>query len=242
MSKIVNRLSNSAPDKKELFYATLVHDLKNPVHAQILGLKLLADGNFGKLNIKQKEMLDIIIESSNYMNNMLQSSLGSYKADNGGIYLIKKDFSPVKLVQNCIDEVKSFADNKNINIILKIKTPDIRLFADEIQLRRVISNLLNNSLNYSFEGSNLNISILSDKINMKFIIENTGNEISEEIKEHIFEKHISGSNIGTGLGLYFSKKIIEAHNGKIYVDCKGTLNKFIFEIPLNSSDKAFVEF
>ena len=226
-------------DKKELFFASLAHDLKNPVQAQLLSLKMLSDGAFGKLNSSQKDILNIILESSNYMHNMLISILNSYKFDNCIIYLAKKEFSVDELIENCINEIKTFAESKNLNIIYK--PCGAQIFADAIQLRRVISNLLNNSITYSFKDSNLTISILTNENNIIFSFENTSPEIPDDIKEHIFEKYVSGASTGFGLGLYFSKQVVEAHNGKIYLECQGTSNKFIFEIPKNNSTKASIE-
>ena len=230
--------SLGASDNKELFFATLAHDLKNPVQAQILSLKMLSEGAFGKLNSRQKDILNIILESSNYMNNMLLALLNSYKFDNCVIFLTKNEFCAKELVQNCINEVKTFAESKNIKIIQNCS--NTKICADSIQLRRVISNLLNNSLNYSFKDSNLIISITNDEKNTIFSIENSSPEIPEEIKEHIFEKYISGTQTGIGLGLYMCKRVVEAHKGKIYLEGCGTTNKFIFEIPLNDTAQASI--
>lgn len=222
--------------KKELFFATLAHDLKNPVQAQILSLKMLSEGAFGKLSSKQKEIINTILESSNYMHDMLIVVLNSYKFDNGEIFLSKSGFLAEELMQNCINEVKSFAQSKNIIIKLNIENRNIKIFADIIQIRRVISNLLNNSLNYSFKDSEIIISVTNKRENVIFSFENNSPEIPADIKEHIFEKFICGTQSGTGLGLYFSKRIIEAHGGKIYLEANGTSNKFIFEIPLNNNN------
>lgn len=225
-------------DDKELFFATLAHDLKNPVQAQLLSLKMLVNGAFGALNSQQKDILSILLESSNYMHNMLVSILNSYKIDNGGIHLNKKEIFIDELVQNCINETKAFAKSKNLKIIYK--SDNSKVFADIIQLRRVISNLLNNSINYSFKNSKIFISINSDNKNIKFSIENNSPKIPSEIKERIFEKYISGTLTGIGLGLYLSKQVIEAHNGKIYLKANGTSNKFIFEIPIHNTDQAII--
>lgn len=233
--------TSSGLEEKELFFATLAHDLKNPVQAQFLTLKMFASGAFGKLNSKQKDMLNMILESSNYMYIMLQAILNSYKFDNGIIYLDKKEFCIKELVENCINEVKTFAKSKNINIILNIDTKTKTLFADAIQLRRVISNLLNNSINYSFKNDEIIISISKNDTNLIFSIQNNSPEIPSDIKEHIFEKYVSGRETGIGLGLYFSKKVIDAHSGKIYLNSNGNSNRFIFEIPLNNLEKASID-
>lgn len=231
--------SSGILDKKELFFATLAHDLKNPVQAQLLSLKMLIGGAFGDLNPKQKEILDILLESSNYMHNMLVSLLNSYKIDNGGIRLDKKEFFIDDLVQNCINETKAFAQSKDIKVIYEPCQKII--YADNIQLRRVISNLLNNSLNYSFKNSNLVISTSVDSENIKFCFANKSPEIPKEIKEYIFEKYVSGTLTGIGLGLYLSRRVVEAHNGKIYLEANGTSNKFIFEIPMHDTEQASIQ-
>lgn len=231
--------------QKELFLATLTHDLKNPVQAQLMSLKMLNDGVFGPLNQEQKDILAILIESAKYMHEMLQSILITYKLENGVIKLEKKQFNPVELLNNCINEVKSFASDKNIRIVTEINTDGKLLNADVNQLRRVISNLLNNALNYSFKDSILRVSLKNAGENIAFGFENSSPEIPEDIKNQIFEKYVSGAQsfklTGIGLGLYFSKKVVEAHDGRIYLEGKGTSNKFIFEIPLANTEHASIK-
>lgn len=231
--------SSGILDKKELFFATLAHDLKNPIQAQLLSLKMLIGGAFGELNPKQKDILGIILESSNYMHSMLISILNSYKIDNNGICLEKKEFWADELIQNCLNETKAFAQSKNIKVIYEPCKKVI--YADNIQLRRVISNLLNNSLNYSFKNSNLVISTSVDGENIKFSFANNSPEIPIEIKEHIFDKYVSGTLTGIGLGLYLSRRVVEAHNGRIYLEANGTSNKFIFEIPMHDTEQASIQ-
>ena len=221
--------------QKELFMTTLTHDLKNPVQAQLMSLKMLRNGNFGVLSNEQKELLDILLESSEYMQNMLYSILKTYKFDNGIIFLEKEYIDPNILVKNCINEVKMSAKDKNINFIFKSFIKDKKLYADSKQLRRVIGNIVNNALNYSFKNSDITVELSYKNKNFIFKFTNRGNPISEEKKNKIFEKYYTGDNLsGIGLGLYFSKKVVEAHNGKIYLDSKGEYTSFIFELPENN--------
>lgn len=242
MSRSLKRASSKLVtlEKKELFFVTLAHDLKNPLQALRSSLKLLIDGSFGEFNPKQKEVLNIVHETLNYMNDMLQSILLSFKLENGDVVLDKLEFSAIDLLESCINEVKALAKSKNIEILLKIETAELKLFADEIQLRRVISNLLNNALNYSFKDSKLIVTVGSNGENLIFSFENSSPEIPSDIKAHIFEKYVSNAHTGTGLGLYFSRQIVEAHGGRIYVDGSGTRNRFTFEIPQNNPTKSSI--
>ena len=217
--------------QKELFMATLTHDLKNPVQAQIMSLKMLKGETLGNLNQKQNYVLDTLLESSNYMNDMLYSILKTYKYDNGAIILNKSSIYVTDLIEKCINEVSAFAQSRQIKIILNIQ--NINLYADAKQLRRVIGNLINNALNYAYKNSEIKIDVGSKDNNMIFKISNKGKPIRN--CKNIFEKFYTGDNLkGIGLGLYYSKKVIEGHNGRIYLKSEGENTSFIFEIPLNS--------
>lgn len=233
-SSITN--ADSLEAQKDLFLATLVHDLKNPIQAQHISLKMLLDGILGDLKSEQKEIINMILESNNYMQDMLYSILGVYKFENGIISLDKKWFDAADLVEICLNEVKCWTGDKNIRVIVDFDE-DTRIFSDFIQLRRVISNLLNNAIKYSFQDSSLKISIKNNNNSrLLFCFENSSPEIPREIKENMFEKFVSGAKnfkiSGVGLGLYYCKKVIEAHGGMIYLDGNGTCNKFIFEVPI----------
>lgn len=218
--------------QKEIFMATLTHDLKNPVQAQLMSLKLLKDEIVDKK--EQNEMISELLESSNYMNEMLCSILNTYKFDNGIIELEKKFFDANLLIQKCIAEVKALAKSRNIKI--NYNFCKINIFADESQLRRVISNILNNALSYGYKNSELNINLFIRDGSAVFSFENFSDVIPEDIKERIFDKYVTKNKLsGAGLGLYFSKKVVEAHDGKIYLIACGNKNKFVFEIPINSN-------
>ena len=115
---------------RELYIATLTHDLKNPVQAQLMSLKMLTEGVFGELNREQKEIVAMITESANYMYEMLYSILTTYKLDNGVIKLDKKFFTPEGLLHKCINEAKTLAMSKNISIIKEVKVKNVQLYAD----------------------------------------------------------------------------------------------------------------
>lgn len=232
-------------NQKNLFLATLSHDLKNPLQAQISSLELLCKGMFGELNPSQKEMVDMILESSRYMKEMLYSLLKSGKDNNGIIMLNRHHFDLNKIVQKCVKETSDLALSKNIKVeIISSLSEDDKLYADEIQMRRVIGNMLNNGINYAYENSPVTIKLYKERDSIFFVITNKSNEISQSLKEQIFDKYVCGeplqSSNGIGLGLYFCRKIVEANEGKILLDASGNDNSFIVELPILSEDHAFI--
>ena len=222
-------------NQKEMFVATIAHDLKNPLLAQITNLKLLYKGAFGEINDTQKQILSLIIESADFMNEMLYSVLSVYKYESGCIKLKKTKFKILDLIIICAGEFYNQAQKNHLKINYSCKNEDLEIFADKSQIRRVLTNLISNAVKYSLPNTIINISC-SNSDNKLFInVENKSNPINENLKKRIFNKFISEKNTekkGIGLGLYYCKKIIEAHNGNISLLSEGTENNFLIELPL----------
>lgn len=225
--------------QKELFIATLSHDLKTPLQSQISALKILLNEKIGILNEKQKEIVNMLLESSYFMREMLYSLLTVYKCDNGVVSLKKSYVNLHKLILKCISEIYYFALEKEIRIEYKNFAEDFDLYADENYIKRVISNILNNAVNYAFKGTLITIIIMQEKESIKIKIKSISSPIPEDLKEHIFDKYMAGMNqerkLGIGLGLYFCKKVVEAHNGEIYLNANNMENEFIIRMPEQNS-------
>ena len=231
-------------NQKDLFIATLVHDLKNPLLAQISGMELLAKGYFSPLNDAQKEMIETIIESAQYMKEMLYTLINTYKYDNGNIRLIKSKINLNNLIKTCIKENLSLAQENQVKITFTstLSDNDKHIMIDERQIRRVLTNLLNNGINYAFKDSEFLIKTSKENNNIVIKLTNLGPPIDEETKAHLFEKYISGSNkyqkVGFGLGMYLSKKVMEAHEGKIYYEGNNSKSMFVIELPVKTKNDA----
>ena len=232
--------------QRDLFLATLSHDLKNPLQAQISSLEMLYNEYYGKIDEGHQEVMALIIESAKYMKDMLCTLLKTCKQNNGIIQLIYSRFDILSLMTKSIREVRDLGKIKNVEIRFNSKlTEDEKLmYADENQLRRVIGNMLNNAINYAFENSVVDISIKLENGFYVFDFKNESEEISESLKVNIFDKYVCGnpleSNSGVGLGLYFCRKILEAHEGTISLDNIGTKNTFSIKIPKLDEKSALI--
>lgn len=228
--------------QKNLFLATLSHDLKNPLQAQISSLEMFYKQFAEKVNDDQKEILELIIESAKYMRNMLCTLLSTCKDNYGVIKLERTEFNIEKTLIRSVKEIKNLATDRNLKIETSINTRNNLLFADELQIRRVINNLLNNSVNYAYEGTCIKVDLTTTKNSVTIGIENQSDIIPDNIKCHIFDKFVCGdklqSNARVGLGLYFCKKIVDAHEGNISLQANGTSNRFVIEIPILNEKNA----
>lgn len=233
-------------NQRDLFLATLSHDLKNPLQAQISSLEMLYREYYGKIDEGHQEIMELVIESAKYMKDMLCTLLKTCKQNNGIIQLVYSRFDILSLMTKSIREVRDLGKIKNVEIKLstQLKENEKMMYADENQLRRVIGNMLNNAINYAFENSVVDISVKLENGFYVFDFKNESEEISESLKVNIFDKYVCGnpleSNSGVGLGLYFCRKIIEAHDGTISLDNIGTKNTFSIKIPKLDEKSALI--
>ena len=231
--------------QRETFVASIGHDLKNPTIAQIRGLELLLKGSFGEFNSEQREILEMVLDSCRYMNGMLSSLLATYRNYGGAVKLNFEEFNFITLLSECVSEMLYVAKDKGVSITTKAPDSELILCADKVQIKRVIMNLLSNGIKYAYKDTELKLSVKVAEGNIVFQFENNSPYISEEKQKTIFARYVSYSGVnkelGIGLGLYASKKIIESHNGKIYVKSyKDERNIFGFTMPQKRADNSDV--
>ena len=227
--------------QRETFVASLGHDLKNPTIAQIRSLELLLKGSFGKISEEQEELLQMVLDSCRYMNGMLSSLLATYRDYGGTVKLNFEDFALSELVSECVSEMIYVAKDKGINILINNNFATQKVKADRVQIKRVIMNLLSNGIKYAFTNTDLILNIYQSDKNAHFEFINKSPYIPKEKQNAIFSQYVSYASahneLGIGLGLYASKKIIEAHNGTIFVESNtNEQNKFGFRIPIEQND------
>lgn len=210
------------------FVATLTHDLRTPLLAAIQTLKFFLDGSLGSLEDKQKILLSTMQKSNEDLLGLVNALLEVYKYEAGKIDLCKTSFLLKDLITQCYNELKPLAENKNIEFNLNFNTEDnLTINADRGEIRRVITNLCGNAINYTNLGGKIDIEIREQEGDVIFSVADNGNGIPAEDIPNLFKRFSQGTSkkrsTGTGLGLYLSRQIVEAHGGKIWLESK--LNK-----------------
>ena len=215
----------------------MTHDLKTPTIAQIRALDLLLKNSFGALNEAQKETVTQIKNSCNYMYKLIYTILDTYLYDNGQTSMKYEEFNIIDLINETINEISNLAVEREQHITINSKLSGDNITADRFQLKRVITNMLSNAINYGFKNTDIEIITEDDSKNIKVSIKNKANYIPEEKLIDIYEKFKTAQNAkfrktSTGLGLYLSKQIIDAHKGSVYVSSnKNETCTFGFSIP-----------
>ena len=241
-TELYKKLQDHARIEKE-FIDIAAHELKNPIQP-ILGLAQILRSTERERK-EEDDYLDIIIRNAKRLQRLTEDILDVTKIESRSLLLQKETFNLNRLILNAVEDSRNQITKENkdqdikIELVSKVKDEDILIEADKSRINQVISNLISNAIKFTKEGT---ISITVEKREeydgskvVAFRIKDSGIGIEREMLPRLFTKFTTSSKSGTGLGLFISKSIIEAHGGKIWAennsDDKGTT--FTFTLPLN---------
>ena len=220
---------------KEDFVATLTHDLKVPIIAETNMLELFLNESFGPVSEKQQVALKNMQASNKELLDLVQIVLETYKIRDGKIRLYKDNIMLKGFIEEILDEMKPIADKTKNSLEFNLPR-DIRVYADRIQLKRVIKNLIQNAISYGEPDSPIEISIGEIPKYIVIAVKDYGAGISKDDIDKIFNKYYSAAKkfrkIGTGLGLYLALQVIKAHDGELTVESEeGKYTEFMIKLP-----------
>ncbi|HBF19964.1 MAG TPA: PAS domain-containing sensor histidine kinase, partial [Cryomorphaceae bacterium] len=230
---------------KTNFIATVSHELKTPISAIKMSLRLLKDQRLGRLEEEQEEMVESIEWETNRLLNITQELLNATEMEGGEIKLNLEPTRPEDIVEEAIDSVITLAEDRNVIIEKEVDSNLPNILVDEDKVTWVLVNFLTNSIKYSPVGSRVDIKVTYDQEFIEFSVKDQGTGIPEEHQKRIFDRYyrIPGSGgKGTGLGLSISKELINKMGGKIGLESNpGKGARFYFrlfetsvnEVPLN---------
>ncbi len=215
------------------FIATLTHDLRTPLLASINALDFTLNGELGNLSDELKELLSVMKKSSEDMLGLVNALLEVYRYESGKLFLCKTHFSLNELIEECTKKLEPLLRTDNLRFEFTATASfsndnsDITINADKNEIRRVVSNLLGNAIKHSKKDGTIKIGIATDKKDVRVDIIDFGEGLSKEDIEKLFKRFSQGTSkkrsASTGLGLYLSRQIVEAHNGQIFA--KGEPNQ-----------------
>lgn len=233
---------------KSEFVSIAAHQLRTPLSAIKWTLTSLLDEDFGVLNDEQKKYLGKTNLSNERMINLVDDLLNLSRIEEGR-YVYKTSVVSIKDLMNAVlKAVELKANEKKIKLNFKLGRGLPDLVIDEEKMKLVIQNLIENAINYSHKNSSVEITARNNAKEKEviFSIIDSGIGIPKEQKQRIFTKFFRAENairaetVGSGLGLFIDKNIIEAHKGKIWFESeldKGST--FYFSIPYAQKDENF---
>jgi len=232
---------------KTEFVSISAHQLRTPLSAIKWTLKMLLDGDLGPITDEQREFIEKTYKSNERMINLINDLLNVTRIEEGR-YLYKPVLAQIEnIVQSVIDSRKEEIKRKKLKFRFKKpkkKLPKVKVDVEKIGL--AISNLIDNAIKYTLAGGKVTVSLEYTKKEIEFSVKDTGVGIPKDQQGRIFSKFFRGANVmrmeteGSGLGLFITKQIIEAHGGKIWFESeenKGTT--FHFTLPIK---EGFAEF
>jgi signal transduction histidine kinase len=214
------------------------HELRTPLNAVIGFSEVLSERLFGDLNQKQEEYLKDIHASGQHLLSLINDILDLSKIEAGRMELELTDFHLPTALDNALTLVRERAGRRGIALHM---TADERLDyvrADERKVRQVVLNLLSNAIKFTPEGGRIDVRARPVDGSVEVSVTDTGVGIAPEDQEAIFEEFRQVGTAdkkveGTGLGLALSRKFIELHGGRIWVESQvGVGSTFTFTIPI----------
>ena len=208
--KIHDKLQNE-------FVNIAAHELRTPIQP-LLGAAELLDTQFegaDKIEVTRPE-IDMILRNAKRLERLSSDILEISRIESGALKLHREDFSLAYIIADAVRDARAQSTFDSDRQTITYNPDDIFVHADREKITEVITNLLTNAIKFTKEGT-ISITTERDRSNGLALIqiEDTGSGIDSEILPRLFEKFVTKSEKGTGIGLFISKKIIEAHGGTI---------------------------
>jgi signal transduction histidine kinase len=230
----------AASQHKSDFLANMSHELRTPLNAIIGFSQVMRDGMFGEVNEKQQEYLDDILSSANHLLALINDILDLSKVEAGQVELQLAPFSLADALEGGVVMVRERATEGGVTVELSASPEVDVVTGDERRIRQVIVNLLSNAVKFTPEGGEVGIRASQENGEVLVSVTDTGPGIAAEDQARIFEEFQQteaglAQREGTGLGLALSKRLIELHGGRIWVDSElGKGSTFVFTLPVRS--------
>jgi signal transduction histidine kinase len=252
--------AETANRAKSQFLANMSHELRTPLNAIIGFSELLSDRTFGDLNVRQLKYSNNILSSGRHLLQLINDILDLSKVEAGSLELNCTLFQVSGALQSAHSIVKVLAHKKSIQLNFAVSPTLPQVFADEAKFKQIMYNLLSNAIKFTPEGGSVSVSAETDTLSpdalatdqghssslkcLKVVVTDTGIGIHPNDHERVFnefeqvDSSYGRQQQGTGLGLALTKRFVEMHGGRIWVESEGIQgagSKFLFILPLQAA-------
>lgn len=239
------QVAEAASRAKSEFLANMSHELRTPLNAIIGFSEVLQDRTFGTLNDKQSHYIDNVLTAGHHLLSLINDILDLSKIEAGKTTVDLVTFNLKTVISNALVLVKERAMKNGLTLEVNV-ADDLTVFADERMFKQTLFNLLSNAVKFTPSGGKIVVTAEQRGEDLCIGVSDTGIGIKPEDQQRLFtefEQLDSGydrMHQGTGLGLALTRKFVELHDGRIWVESEGEGkgSTFSFTIPLLSEDAA----
>ena len=231
-------------DKQKTEFVSLAsHQLRGPLSVIHGYVSMLLDEDYGNITPEMREPLERTLRSSRALSLLINDYLDVAQIEKGEMEYIFSDLNLDIFLEEIVQEFQTIARQSGLEFNYINNTENITLRADKNKIRQVVSNIIDNSLKYTKEGK-VDVSVKTYEDDVIISIKDTGVGIQKEQADDIFNKFARADQavkmnvVGNGLGLFVAKIMVEAHEGKIWVESDG-LGKgstFYISLPIAKKD------
>jgi PAS domain S-box-containing protein len=226
-----------ASKHKSDFLANMSHELRTPLNAIIGFSEVLHEQMFGELNERQLGYVDDVLEAGRHLLSLINDVLDLAKIEAGKMELELSHVALADLLRNAVSMHSERASRSGVALALTTEPAEIEITADERRVRQVVFNLVSNAVKFTPAEGRVDISARLDDGQVEIAVADTGPGIAAEHLKTIFEEFEQTSDgkqaEGTGLGLPLSRRLVELHGGRLWVESEpGHGSTFRFTLPL----------
>jgi len=233
-----NREVERANQLKSEFLASMSHELRTPLNAIIGFSDLLQEQSAGEVNEKQQRYLNHISHGARRLLTLINDILNLSKIEAGRMDLRLEKLLLPDDIEEVFTAVRPLAVAKGQHLDIHV-SPGIELHADKSRLKQILENLLSNAVKFTPAGGSITVEAHAEGTLLRLAVRDTGIGIQPDEIESIFETFhqaaatTKGIREGTGLGLAITKRLVELHRGRIWVESEvGQGSRFSVEMPL----------
>lgn len=230
--------------RKEQFSAMIAHELRSPLSPIINYAQMIARQHYGEKNALVQRNTGIIISQARRLARLVNDLLDTSRLSSGQFSLTRESCNLVELAREVVEQLRPVAPYHTLELALPAAETAIQGKWDAGRIQQAIGNLLDNAIKYSDEGSTVTVCVWTTESSAHVSVHNYGAAIPSSDLSQLFRPYTrlpaTSGRKGSGLGLFITKSIIEAHGGALRLEppfedehseqAKGTT--FSFEIPL----------
>lgn len=223
--------------QRDDFMATLVHDLKNPLISTDRLYQYILEKHFGEIDPRLQEVTTILKRSNESVMQLLMNLLEIYRYDVNAPQFEYEELDLGHLVQKSTHDLIPLAALKNLELQSAILDDSIRIKADGQAIQRVLFNIIGNSIKFTQDGGKVEVGVKTTDGKALITVSDNGMGISDQAQKYLFQRFyhtgkVKDFPLGTGLGLYVCRQIIEAHSGGICCESEsGKGTTFTIKLP-----------